>query len=369
MAFKDGVVLGTVSLNATGAGTTNINGTSGSGTIIIGNGSSGLVTIGCGTAGINIGTTANNHTTTVGSTNGTCTTVVQAGSGGITLTGAVTSANAIDITSGNLTLTSGLLALPATTSTVGQVTVAGNRFMHYYGGNVCLGSLAYNFTGSGGFNVFIGDSTASAATSAEQNVGVGWANYQSLTAGRRNTAIGLQGLGSISTGSYNVGIGYRGGVALTVADSSNIIINGQGVAGDNNTCRIGAATGTGNQQLFKTFIHGIRGITTVNADAIAVLVDSAGQLGTVSSSIRFKQNVQSLTDTKILQLRPVSFEYKHDGRKATGLIAEEVYEIMPELVAKNQEGDIESVKYQDLAVLLLVEVQKLRKELDELKNK
>lgn len=97
MAFKGGVVLGTVSFNATGTGTTNIGATSNSGTISLGNTSSGAVAINCGTAGITVGTTANAHATTIGSTNSTSSTTLQSGSGAL----AVTSTN------GTLTINSG----------------------------------------------------------------------------------------------------------------------------------------------------------------------------------------------------------------------------------------------------------------------
>lgn len=86
MAFKGGVVLGTVSLNATGSGTTAIGATSNTGTIAIGNTSSAAVSIDCGTAGITVGTTANAHATTVGSTNSTSSTTVQSGSGALAIT-------------------------------------------------------------------------------------------------------------------------------------------------------------------------------------------------------------------------------------------------------------------------------------------
>lgn len=86
MAFKEGVVIGTVSLNATGSGTTAIGATSNSGTIAIGNTSSGAVSVDCGTAGLTLGTTANAHTTTLGSTNSTSATTVQSGSGALALT-------------------------------------------------------------------------------------------------------------------------------------------------------------------------------------------------------------------------------------------------------------------------------------------
>ena len=71
---------------------------------------------------------------------------------------------------------------------------------------------------------------------------------------------------------------------------------------------------------FRTFISGIRGVTTGNVNAIPVLIDSAGQLGTMSSSRRFKNEIKPMDKTSetILALKPVTFHYKSDNdRQAT----------------------------------------------------
>lgn len=72
-----------------------------------------------------------------------------------------------------------------------------------------------------------------------------------------------------------------------------------------------------------------------------------------------------------MQLRPVTFRYKAhgpDGPKQFGLIAEEVDAVMPELVARSKDGRIETVMYHELPVMLLNELQKVRREADDLKG-
>src|SRR5207302_114720 len=95
----------------------------------------------------------------------------------------------------------------------------------------------------------------------------------------------------------------------------------------------------------------------------AVLVDANGQLGTIPSSIRYKENVQDMQEAShaILSLRPVTFNYKSDESKSKqfGLIAEEVHAVLPALVVRGADGEIETVKYHELAVLLLNELIKL----------
>jgi hypothetical protein len=71
-----------------------------------------------------------------------------------------------------------------------------------------------------------------------------------------------------------------------------------------------------------------------------------------------------------MRLRPVTYRYKQvfqDGSKPIdyGLIAEEVAEVYPDLVARNRDGQIQTVQYQKLTPMLLNEVQKLNAELAE----
>jgi hypothetical protein len=120
------------------------------------------------------------------------------------------------------------------------------------------------------------------------------------------------------------------------------------------------------------FITGIRGITTANNNAIPVLIDSSGQLGTVSSSRRYKEDIHDMADAsrRLLQLRPVTFRYTQaygDGSKPQqfGLIAEEVAEVFPELAVRDAEGRIDTVHYETLNVLLLNELQKQQRELQQ----
>jgi hypothetical protein len=132
------------------------------------------------------------------------------------------------------------------------------------------------------------------------------------------------------------------------------------VSSDNATIRIGTQ---GTQAAF--YGAGIYGTTTALSGAVEVMIDSAGQLGTVSSSIRFKEDVRDMADASsgLLRLRPVTYRYKQayaDGSKPIdyGLIAEEVAEVYPDLVARNADGQIQTVQYQKLTPMLLNELQK-----------
>lgn len=241
-------------------------------------------------------------------------------------------------------------------------------------GATAVGSQALNALTTGIANSAFGVNSLVACTSGASNMGFGNASLAMLTTGIQNTAVGRFAMGSIITGSYNVAIGYNAGnLNVTGAESSNIYINNPGVNNESNTIRIADGTGAGNTQVNKCFIAGIRGITTGVADAIAVLVDSANQLGTVSSSIRFKENVEDMADhsSALMNLRPVVFNYKDDVDKnrQTGLIAEEVLEEMPNLVVYGDDGLPLTIKYHELGPLLLNELQKLSNRVLELELK
>ena len=182
---------------------------------------------------------------------------------------------------------------------------------------------------------------------------------------RRRLHDGDAALSSNTTGSNNLGLGWDAGGYLT-SGSNNICIGNVGEAGDSSTTRIGTAGGQ-----TRAFVAGIRGATTAINDAIPILIDSTGQLGTVSSSREVKQDIAALgaVSERLLGLRPVSFRYKeHAARGDTtpqfGLIAEEVAEVFPELVVYDARGRPETVKYHLLVPLLLNELQRLERRVE-----
>jgi Chaperone of endosialidase len=121
-----------------------------------------------------------------------------------------------------------------------------------------------------------------------------------------------------------------------------------------------------------TFIAGIRGIATANANAIPVLIDSTGQLGTASSSRRFKKEIKPMNRVSeaILALKPVTFHYKSDnsGTPQFGLIAEEVAQANPDLVVHDENGEIYTVRYDAVNAMLLNEFLKEHKKVEELEG-
>ena len=224
------------------------------------------------------------------------------------------------------------------------------------GNNTANGFEALRNNTTGSFNTANGDGALFHNTTGGNNTANGVDALYSNTSGSNNTANGLIALFNNTTGGDNIAFGVLAGANLTKG-SNNIDIGNLGVGGESRKIRIGTA-GTQNG----TFIAGIRGVTTVNANAVPVVIDSAGQLGTVSSSRRFKNAIEPMDQISeaILALKPVTFHYKTDstGTPQFGLIAEEVAKVNPDLVVRDEKGEIYTVRYEAVNAMLLNEFLK-----------
>jgi Chaperone of endosialidase len=104
----------------------------------------------------------------------------------------------------------------------------------------------------------------------------------------------------------------------------------------------------------------------------AVKVNAAGQLGTAPSSARFKQNIKRMDNTSeaILALKPVTFRYKKEldpeGIPQFGLVAEDVENVNPALVARDEQGKPYTVRYEAVNAMLLNEFLKEHRKVEKL---
>ena len=128
--------------------------------------------------------------------------------------------------------------------------------------------------------------------------------------------------------------------------------------------------GSASYEVDKFYGYTIYFSNSASTTGTDLIVTASGQIAKKSSSIQYKDNVKELVfdSSKLDGLRPVSYDYKLDDAPDIGLIAEEVDEVLPELINYDKEGNPESVKYHSLAVMLLDEVKKLRKEVKNLKE-
>jgi len=176
--------------------------------------------------------------------------------------------------------------------------------------------------------------------------------------GSSNVALGSRAMSHLSgSHSNNVAIGFAAGSQLGSSGDDNIDIGNVGASGDSGVVRIGT---TGAQNA--AFISGISGVTI--AQSIGVVIDANGQLGTQTSSARVKERVRPMAKASevLYSLQPVAFHYRPDLDPSHvpqfGLIAEEVAEVAPALVARDRQGRPYAVRYQAITAMLLNEFQK-----------
>jgi hypothetical protein len=198
--------------------------------------------------------------------------------------------------------------------------------------NTATGRNALLDNATGGDNTANGDSALFSNTEGNSNTAVGTGALVNNTTGFNNTALGSQAGGNVSTANNVIAIGTDG---ANVSDSC--------------------------------FIGNIFGATA--SSGTAVFINSSGQLGTVTSSRRFKKEIKPMDQASefIHALKPVTFHYKNDatGTPQFGLIAEEVAEVNPDLVVRDETGKAYSVRYEQINAMLLNEFLKEHKKVEE----
>ena len=268
-------------------------------------------------------------------------------------------------TTGNFNTGMGAGTLLANTADQNTATGAGALLSNTTG--------AFN-TANGAFALFtntIGTSnTASGAfallnnTTGVENTANGYRVLSGNATGVGNTAYGSQALVQ-STGNNNIALGAHAGFNISTG-SNNIHIGNVGAGNESATVRIGDNNQT------KAFIAGINGVN--QGSPTAVFINTlTGQLGTTApaSSRRYKKEIKPIdaASEAVLALKPVSFHYKSDNTKTPqfGLIAEDVADVNPDLVMRDENGEIYTVRYDAVNAMLLNEFLKEHHQVQDLK--
>ena len=220
-------------------------------------------------------------------------------------------------------------------------------------GNTAVGAAALLNHTHGSANTAIGRSALSDNVDGSQNSALGNQALTRNVSGNQNTALGDQALYHC-TGNSNVAVGNDAGGSLSTGNGNVCIGDGVlGVAGESDTTRI-------------------RNVYSSVASGRAVYVNSDNKIGTLASSRRFKDEIRPMykKSEAILALKPVTFRYKKEvepngGAMMFGLIAEEVEKVAPELVTRNDKGQVETVRYDAVNAMLLSEFLKEHKTVQE----
>ena len=158
-----------------------------------------------------------------------------------------------------------------------------------------------------------------------------------------------------ANGDFNVDSSFSAGGRLnikedgtmTVSGATNVI--GQTVISGCPTCWAGLVPD-------KLVVDGTERLGVLaSGGATALCRNSNLQISSCSSSLRYKTGIEAYRPglDLIKQLQPISFRWKADGMPDLGLGAETVAKVEPLLVTNNDSGEVEGVKYDRVAVVLV----------------
>jgi hypothetical protein len=210
--------------------------------------------------------------------------------------------------------------------------------------NTATGGSALESNTTGAFNTANGAGALGNNSTGGANVAIGSQALESNITGFQNTAVGAAALFNNTAGTANIALGVNAGIGVTTVD--NVICIGADGANVSNSCYIG--------QIFSRSSSG----------GTAVFINSDGKLGTATSSRRFKEEIKPMEQASeaLYALKPVTFRYKKgidpQGLPQFGLVAEEVEVVNPDLVVRDKEGKVNTVRYEAINAMLLNEFLK-----------
>jgi Chaperone of endosialidase len=222
--------------------------------------------------------------------------------------------------------------------------------------NAATGSRALFANTTGFHNTADGFFALSRNTTGNHNTANGDEALGSNTTGNFNTTDGAHSLESNTTGSGNTVLGFGAGDNVTTAN--NVICIGAGINGANvsNSCFIGSVFGQ------------------TSSGGAAVFINSSGKLGTITSSRRVKEEIRPMAEASevLFALKPVTFRYKKEIEPQKipqfGLVAEDVEAVNPDLVVRDKDGKVNTVRYEAINAMLLNEFLKEHRTVQELKQ-
>ncbi len=292
-------------------------------------------------------------------------------SGNSTMTGVDNTGTGVDALQSNTT------GYENTASGYGALRLNTTGFLNTATG---LGALALNTTGqqntatggealqnntTGNLNTATGAATLAANTTGYYNTAEGWSALKFNTTGAANTASGYGALAETTTGGNNTAVGMLA-LYYNATGNSNTAL-GYGAGPDINSTALTNSTAVGygavvsqSNSLVLGSVGVKVGIGTATPSNVFTIAQGAGQAvsdgWSVYSSRRWKTNIHTLHGAlgKVEHLRGVSYDLESSGKHEVGVIAEEVGEVVPEVVTWDKNGkDAQSVDYSRLTALLI----------------
>lgn len=231
--------------------------------------------------------------------------------------------------------------------------------------NSFFGHLSGQNTNGGSSNAFYGADAGRANVGGNDNTFLGRSSGVANSAGSSNTFVGRTSGSSNVSGSNNTTLGSSADIG-----SSNLsfatAIGASSLVTTSNTIALGRSNGSDTVRVYGRLRLGLFGAPS----AVPLCIDGgSSEITTCSSSLRYKENVFDYTSglSLIRRLRPVYFDWKHNGVRDFGLVAEEVAAVEPLLATTNKDGEIQGVNYERVGVVLVNAVNEQQAEIDRLK--
>jgi trimeric autotransporter adhesin len=227
--------------------------------------------------------------------------------------------------------------------------------------NSAFGSYGLMDNTTGANNVAVGNEALESNTTGNYNVSLGGSSGKANTTGSNNTFIGASADAGVGLGDLTnaTAIGYN----ATVSQSNSLVLGSSAVS-------VGIGTSAPNTKL--QVVGNIR-VGTSGTLGCVQRFDGTAIAGTCSSDARLKANVQPFGRVldRVVRLQPVHHTWRtaefpeyHFGQGiGTGLIAQDVEQVFPEMVSTDERG-YKMVNYAELPYLTLQAVKDLKAEND-----
>jgi len=205
--------------------------------------------------------------------------------------------------------------------------------------NVGVGGNALRSNTSGNYNTVMGANALIANTTGVGNTAAGFQALYLSNTGHRNTAMGYQAGESITTGSYNILIGQD--TEPPTATSNSRLNIGNTIYGDLSNDRVGIGTATLTYELEVAGDVNVTGCYRDNGNDVA---------GNCYSDARVKRDIRYLSHSldKVAALKPARFQWREEALAEhglppragteTGLVAQDVVQVLPHLVKTGKKG-------------------------------
>ncbi len=274
-------------------------------------------------------------------------------------------AGALDLNTGDNNTATGAAALLLNSTGANNTATGVGALVHNGTGshNTANGAFALFANTMGSFNTATGDNALFSNTIGTENTAYGTSAIGANTEGSFNTAIGVGALNMNTTGASNTALGNGAGLSIT---------------GDGNVC-IGAlvigAAGLNDTTWIRNINTTSQGFVANTNNYVTVRMTD-GRLGfsAIVSSRRYKEDIKPMDKASeaLLALKPVTFRLKGEldpnHRPQWGLIAGEVEKVNPDLVDRNNKGEVESVRYDMVNAMLLNEFLKEHRKVKKLES-